>query len=234
MESTPFDCLRSSMDQLATTQQLLLACMDTPEQAVWTQPNHPAGIEDGAIDVGTVEPLTYTQLDEIKRDVNEFKSTWESLREQYPPGKSDFAPLSFTASSWTAIASTNINGLDDDLETDETYSQSTTMTAYGVNLLRKALAGPQVDRRMTQQVYNLLATLCAMLTDSQDRHKSKVTRAVGEKVEAFKRARTMDENMHTVSAGIHKRAKRSEHTLDGEQPVHTPKVSRRDSAMYLP
>ncbi|KAJ2056987.1 hypothetical protein GGI17_005899 [Coemansia sp. S146] len=135
MESTSFDCLRSSMDQLATTQQLLLACMDNPEQAVWTQPNHSFGIEDDAIGVGTVEPLTHMQLDEIKQDVGVFKSTWESLREQYPPGKSDFAPLSFTASSWTAIASAGANGLGDDLETDETYSQSATMTAYGVDLL---------------------------------------------------------------------------------------------------
>ncbi|KAJ2865298.1 hypothetical protein GGH94_002313 [Coemansia aciculifera] len=152
----------------------------------------------------TVEPLTHTQLDEIKRDVGAFKSTWESLCEQYPPGKSELSFLSFTASSWTAIASTGVNGLDDDLETDETYSQSATMTAYGIELLRKALSGPQVDRRLTVQVYNLLATLCAMLTDSQDRHRSKVTRAVGEKVEAFKRARTMNEDTHTVHMRIHK------------------------------
>ncbi|KAJ2056472.1 hypothetical protein GGI17_006175 [Coemansia sp. S146] len=146
--------------------------MDAPEQTAGAPPNHSVGIEDGAIDVGIVEPLTHLQLGEIKRDVCAFKLTWEGLREQYPPGKSDFAPLSFTASSWAAIASTDVNGLDDGLETDETYSQSATMTAYGVELLRKALSGSQVDRRLTQKAYNLLATLCAMLTDSQDRHRT--------------------------------------------------------------
>ncbi|KAJ2755871.1 hypothetical protein GGI19_001292 [Coemansia pectinata] len=199
MDTTSFDDIRTSIDQVATTQQLLLACMGTPEQAFPTQPNHSVGIEGEVIGMGTVKPLTHLRLDEIKRDVGAFKSTWENLREQYPPGKSDFAPLSFTASSWTAIASAGANGLDDGLETDETYSQLATMTAYGVELLRKALSGPQVDRRLTRQVYNLLATLCAMLTDSQDRHRSKVTRAVGEKVEGFERVRATNKDPQSCS-----------------------------------
>ncbi|KAJ2868261.1 hypothetical protein GGH94_000248 [Coemansia aciculifera] len=150
MDNTSFDDIRSSIDQLAMTQQLLLACMDTPEQAFPTQPNHAVGVEDDAISMGTVEPLTLAQLEKIKRDVGVFKSTWENLREQYPPGNTDFAPLSFSANSWTAITSTGIIGLDKDLETDETYSQSATMTAYGVELLRKALSGPQTHKTVTE------------------------------------------------------------------------------------
>ncbi|KAJ2409241.1 hypothetical protein GGI10_004724, partial [Coemansia sp. RSA 2530] len=121
MDTTPFDYFRSSIDQLAVTKQLLLACIDIPEQKVGgiSQSNIHIGLAEDVVDVGAVEPLTHEQLDEIKQSVGGLKSTWENLREQYPPGKSDFAPLSFTASSWAAIANTSPNVLGDDLETDE-------------------------------------------------------------------------------------------------------------------
>ncbi|KAJ2840708.1 hypothetical protein FBU31_000188, partial [Coemansia sp. 'formosensis'] len=245
MDDISFDYLRSSIDQLAATKQLLLACMDTPDEAVWTQPSLSVDLDDGLEDnldkdlgadldePDAVEPLAHMRLDEIKRDVGVFKSTWESLREQYPPGKSDFAPLSFTASKWAAIASTDAKGLSDDLEIDEAYSQSAAMTAYGVELLRKALSGPQVNRRLTTQVLSLLSTLCAMLTDSQCRHRAKVTRAVGEMVESFKRARSTNEDPPAVSTNVYKRAKQSEPIPPRERPTRTNELSHRDNAGYL-
>ncbi|KAJ1650410.1 hypothetical protein GGF38_005834, partial [Coemansia sp. RSA 25] len=125
------------------TKQLLLACMEAPEQALCAQQSHFAGIgsesldaeENGALQAqtsnDTIEPLTHTRLDEIGRDVGSFKTTWTSLRKQYPAGKSDFAPLSFTSSDWEAIASAGVIGLSDDLAVDEANSQAATIAAYG-------------------------------------------------------------------------------------------------------
>ncbi|KAJ2030545.1 hypothetical protein IWW57_001137 [Coemansia sp. S610] len=124
MDSAPFDYFRSSIDQLAMTKQLLLACIDMPEQDVGgiSQSNIHIDLAEDVVDVGAVEPLTHERLDEIKRGIGVSKSTWENLREKYPPGKSDFAPLSFTASSWAAIANAGPNRLGDDPETDECLS----------------------------------------------------------------------------------------------------------------
>ncbi|KAJ2493348.1 hypothetical protein IWW37_000632 [Coemansia sp. RSA 2050] len=114
-------------------------------------------------------------------------STWADLRREYPPTKSCFEPLNFKVSSWSAIASEDVTGLADDLDADEAYSQAATMAAYGADMLSSSLNGPTVDRGLVLQASNLLATLCATLMDTRDRHRDSVSRAIAEKVGAFGR-----------------------------------------------
>ncbi|KAJ2259361.1 hypothetical protein GGI01_003705 [Coemansia sp. RSA 376] len=98
--------------------------------------------------------LSKKRLNEIRRDITTFKSTWSDLRQLYPPRHSDFAPL---------------KEFDDDL--DGTLSQAATMAAYGVELLHIALSCTPVDRRLATQTYQMLATLCATLIDTRDQQR---------------------------------------------------------------
>ncbi|KAJ2067921.1 hypothetical protein GGI13_000654 [Coemansia sp. RSA 455] len=98
--------------------------------------------------------LSKKRLNEIRRDITTFKSTWSDLRQLYPPRHSDFAPL---------------KEFDDDL--DGTLSQAATMAAYGVELLHIALSCTPVDRGLATQTYQMLATLCATLIDTRDQQR---------------------------------------------------------------
>ncbi|KAJ2057339.1 hypothetical protein GGI08_003656, partial [Coemansia sp. S2] len=109
-------------------------------------------------DDGTVEPLTNKRLNDVRQEVCAIKTTWADLRQLYPPRQSGFAPLA--------------EADDDNLEIDDAFSQAATMAAYGVELLRIALGNPRVNRRLTRQAYRLLATLCATLIGTRDRHRS--------------------------------------------------------------
>ncbi|KAJ2829196.1 hypothetical protein FBU31_002746, partial [Coemansia sp. 'formosensis'] len=101
-----------------------------------------------------VEPLSTKRLDEIKRSIGATKSTWADLRQLYPPGQSGFAPRT-----------------DSGNELDAALSQAATMASYGVELLRIALNGTQVNRRLTRQTSHLLATLCSTLISTRDQRR---------------------------------------------------------------
>ncbi|KAJ2742405.1 hypothetical protein GGI20_004507, partial [Coemansia sp. BCRC 34301] len=90
-------------------------------------------------DDNAVEPLNWARLDKIKKSISSKASTWESLRRQYPPSQSFFAPLNLTASKMMATAGAPTSDADASLVVDEVYSQAATMAAYGFELLRIAL-----------------------------------------------------------------------------------------------
>ncbi|KAJ2391768.1 hypothetical protein H4S02_001149, partial [Coemansia sp. RSA 2611] len=129
--------------------------------------------------------LSPTRLDDIRRGVGVYKSTWADLRQEYPPAKSCFAPLNFRVSSWSAIATEDVTGLGNDIDADEAYSQAGAMLAYGLDIIRSAVDGPTVDKGLVLQAGDLLATLCATIMDTRDRHRDSVNKAVAEKIGAF-------------------------------------------------
>ncbi|KAJ1654956.1 hypothetical protein GGF38_004853, partial [Coemansia sp. RSA 25] len=136
-------------------EQAIQACLQRathPRRSVvdsGQETNDPAisshGYDEGSDgeDGDSVEPLDWAHLDGIKRDVSDKASTWDSLRKQYPPGQSVFAPLSFSASRKAALTRAGVSALDDKLAVDKVYSQAAAMSAYVVELLRVALSSPQ-------------------------------------------------------------------------------------------
>ncbi|KAJ2890506.1 hypothetical protein IWW38_004096, partial [Coemansia aciculifera] len=159
-----------------------------------------------------IVPITQSRLDEIKRDTGAFKSTWRCLREQYPPGTSDFAPLSFAASTWGTILSTDTHDLCKDLELDEALSQAATMAAYGLELHRTALVGPNDHMRLNVQLSSILATLCATITDMRDCRRATITKAVAEMVEVSNHAQAADVGVQAAGESLVKTANRWRHS----------------------
>ncbi|KAJ2837167.1 hypothetical protein FBU31_001200, partial [Coemansia sp. 'formosensis'] len=137
--------------------------------------------------------LTTSRLNEIKRVVSSFKTTWPSLRSQYPPKQSLLAPLSLTDNRRAALDTVGVTELDANLAVDEAYSQAATMSAYGVELLRIALTSSLTNRRRIQQAMDILATLCATFTDMRDRQRGYLTRTVLRKVDDFRHEQGMDD-----------------------------------------
>ncbi|KAJ2683226.1 hypothetical protein IWW39_005613, partial [Coemansia spiralis] len=129
--------------------------------------------------------LSPARLDDIRRGVGVYKSTWADLRQEYPPAKSCFAPLNFRVSSWSGITTEDVTGLGNDIDADEAYSQAGAMLAYGLDIIRSAVDGPTVDKGLVLQAGDLLATLCATIMDTRDRHRDSVNKAVAEKIGAF-------------------------------------------------
>ncbi|KAJ2068851.1 hypothetical protein GGI08_000657 [Coemansia sp. S2] len=196
MDDETLEHIIDTVEHLVRNQRALFARMKNAEQAIQTRTDSPTGAENNrAMEVeqdNFVEPISQSRLDEIKQNVCAKKSTWANLHELYPPKDSDFAPLSFIASTWTAI--TSASGLDDNLVADEVYSQAATMSAYGVELLGNALRSPVVDRRLATVVRNLLITLCATLIDTRDRRRDVVFGMVEERTFAFQHRHSADEN----------------------------------------
>ncbi|KAJ2830864.1 hypothetical protein FBU31_002417 [Coemansia sp. 'formosensis'] len=204
MDDETLDHILDTVEHLVCNQRALFARMKEAEQAIQT--NSSTGTEtSGTTDVEQetstghigVEPILYTRLDEIQQGVCARKSSWASLRELYPPGESAFAPLSFTVSAWTAITGT---GLDDNLVADEVYSQAATMAAYGVDLLSNAFCGPVVDRRKAALASNLMAVLCATLTDTRDKRRNVVFKMVNERMDALQNDHGAEENLEAESS----------------------------------
>lgn len=52
------------------------------------------------------------------------------------------------------------------------------MASYGVELVQKTLKGQVFDNGRVGLVVDLLATLCATLIDTQDKHRAAVDRAI--------------------------------------------------------
>ncbi|KAJ2874056.1 hypothetical protein GGH93_002743 [Coemansia aciculifera] len=73
------------------------------------------------------------------------------------------------------------------------------MAAYGVGLLHVALNGLQVDRRQITQVGNILAMLCASLSDMRDRHRDAVSKILEAKVDAYRRSQCAGVEMRSQS-----------------------------------
>ncbi|KAJ2064927.1 hypothetical protein GGI08_002314 [Coemansia sp. S2] len=144
--------------------------------------------------------VTTVRLDEIMHEISTTESTWRELRKQYSPKQSAFEPLSFTASTWATFAKVGITELDNDLVVDEAYSQTATMVAYSVELLRIALSGPQVNRKRVKQVSNILTTLCGSLSDTRDRHRVAISKTLVDKANAYKYSQSVDKDMGTESA----------------------------------
>ncbi|KAJ2688080.1 hypothetical protein IWW39_002498 [Coemansia spiralis] len=102
----------------------------------------PTSCSDNEAATNIDEFITKEHLDYIMRDVSTTGESWAELRKQYSPKQSNFAPLNFAARATFTEAEMNRN-----LATDEAYSQAATMSAYGVELLRAALSGPQIHRK---------------------------------------------------------------------------------------
>ncbi|KAJ2757236.1 hypothetical protein GGI19_000170 [Coemansia pectinata] len=216
MDGETLEHIIDTVEHLVRNQRALFARMKDAEQAIQIQTDNPTGAENsGAMEVeqetdrpahsnegSAVEPISQTRLDEIKQDVRASKSTWASLRELYPPGESGFAPLSFTASTWTAITSAGATGLDDNLVADEVYSQAATMAAYGVELLGNALHSTVVDRHLANLASKLLAILCATLIDTRDRRRDVVFSMVEERIDAFQQVHGVEESSEAESSDM--------------------------------
>ncbi|KAJ2104580.1 hypothetical protein GGI16_002727 [Coemansia sp. S142-1] len=177
-------------------QPLLLARLEASQLVTQTPPESPADTEHQAMDIenetvrpkhsrsdddDSVEPLSDSRLNTIKQGVRAFKSTWADLHEQYPPGQSDFAPLGPSAV-----------GMKSDFVVDEAYSQAATMAAYGVEILQKTLNRQNSNNEQVEIVVDLLATLCATLIDTRDKHRVASARAVKENVDYLGTMSTMD------------------------------------------
>ncbi|KAJ1922835.1 hypothetical protein GGI08_002058 [Coemansia sp. S2] len=213
-----FDHLRTRIDQLVMTQQLLLACMEVNPQASQVQsashaicadsvamdteqlPEEPMCISsDEGEDEETVEPLSSERIGDIKRDVSAKKSTWATLRKQYPPGKSALAPLSLSDRGRADLAVVGVTDMDTNLAIDEAYSQAATMAAYGVELLSIALSGPEIDRKRVRQAKDVVATLCATLIETRSRRRNVVTKMIEDRVANFKHASRVDRESDSTS-----------------------------------
>ncbi|KAJ2447778.1 hypothetical protein GGF42_005359, partial [Coemansia sp. RSA 2424] len=166
----------------------------------------------------TIEPLTTKHLDDIIQGVSDSKSTWADLRQLYPPRRSGFAPRHSSA----GIPASKLGG--DSEANDEAYSQAATMAAYGMELLRIAVSTPQINRRLTRQTSRLLATLCATLIGTRDRHRDMADKAAGENANGSKLSR--DVGAGSESANIYS-AKRSRSM---EQSRHSCKALHGNSA----
>ncbi|KAJ2018735.1 hypothetical protein GGI14_002087 [Coemansia sp. S680] len=177
-------------------QPLLLARLEASQLVTQTPPESPADTEHQAMDIenetvrpkhsrsdddDSVELLSDSRLNTIKQGVRAFKSTWADLHEQYPPGQSDFAPLGPSAV-----------GMKSDFVVDEAYSQAATMAAYGVEILQKTLNRQNSNNEQVEIVVDLLATLCATLIDTRDKHRVASARAVKENVDYLGTMSTMD------------------------------------------
>ncbi|KAJ1924450.1 hypothetical protein LPJ71_000519 [Coemansia sp. S17] len=211
-----FDHLRTRIDQLVMTQQLLLACMEANPQASQAQSaSHTFCVDSVAMDTEqrpeepmcissdedeeTVEPLSRERIGEIKRDVCAKKSTWATLRKQYPPGKSALAPLSLSDRGRADLAVVGVTDMDTNLAIDEAYSQAATMAAYGVELLSIALSSPEIDRRRVRQAKDAITTLCATLIETRSRRRNVVTKMIEERVANFKNASRVDRESDSTS-----------------------------------
>ncbi|KAJ2840285.1 hypothetical protein FBU31_000540 [Coemansia sp. 'formosensis'] len=209
MDDKLFDYLRTSIDQLATTQQLLLACMEVKPQTSQTPTARTAGdTSDVTMDVDQridvpmhinsdefderIEPLTIERISEINRVASAKKSTWATLRKQYPPGNSMFVPLRLSDRERTSLAAVGVTTMDADLAIDEAYSQAAIMAAYGVELLRMALSGRNTDRRRIRQASNIFTTLCGTLMDTRYCRRNAVTKMIEARVASYK---------HTLDGG---------------------------------
>ncbi|KAJ2051782.1 hypothetical protein GGI08_005178, partial [Coemansia sp. S2] len=156
--------------------------------------DEPLYISDSELD--SIDSLVTTvRLDEIMLEISTTGSTWRELRKQYSPKQSAFEPLSFTASTWATFAKVGITGLDNDLAVDEAYSQTATMVAYSVELLRVALGGRQVNGKRVKQVGNILTTLCASLSDTRDRHRVAISKTLADKANAYRCSQSVDKEM---------------------------------------
>ncbi|KAJ2062298.1 hypothetical protein GGI17_002536 [Coemansia sp. S146] len=145
--------------------------------------------DDGLDDID--EPVTKASLDVIMCEVSTIGSTWADLRKQYSPKQPAFEPLSFNTITWAAFAKAGTTGLDNDIVVDEAYSQAATMVAYGVELLRVALSGPEIHRSRIIKVGNMLTTLCASLSDTRDQHRVVLSKMLVDKVNAYRRSQGM-------------------------------------------
>ncbi|KAJ2102555.1 hypothetical protein GGI09_001160, partial [Coemansia sp. S100] len=155
------------------------------------EPLYSSGSELDSID----SLVTTVRLDEIMHEISTTESTWRELRKQYSPKQSAFEPLGFTASTWATFAKVGITGLDNDLAVDEAYSQTATMVAYSIELLRVALGGPQVNRKRVKQAGNILTTLCSSLSDTRDRHRVAISKTLVDKANAYKYSQSVDKDM---------------------------------------
>ncbi|KAJ2869409.1 hypothetical protein GGH93_006171 [Coemansia aciculifera] len=136
-------------------------------------------------------------LDDIMCEINTTESTWADIREQYSPKQSAFEPFSFTTSTWATFAKAGITGLDNDLVVDEAYSQSATIAAYGVKLLRVALSGPAANRKQITQVGNMLAALCASLSATRDQHRVTLSKMLTDRADAYRRSQGVNEELES-------------------------------------
>ncbi|KAJ2879300.1 hypothetical protein H4R27_005390 [Coemansia aciculifera] len=136
-------------------------------------------------------------LDDIMCEINTTESTWADIREKYSPKQSAFEPFSFATSTWATFAKAGITGLDNDLAVDEAYSQSATIAAYGVKLLRVALSGPAANRKQITQVGNMLAALCASPSATRDQHRVTLSKMLTDRADAYRRSQGVNEELES-------------------------------------
>ncbi|KAJ2491213.1 hypothetical protein IWW37_002465 [Coemansia sp. RSA 2050] len=138
--------------------------------------------------MGIVKPMTAKRLDDTRQDISAKKSTWAELRKQFSPKGTLFEPKKLiTNKRATTSTSARVSEMDAKLAVDEVYSQVAAMAAYGVEALRVALSGPQVDRKLTERASDMLATLCATLLGTLEQHRVEINGLVAERVAARRR-----------------------------------------------
>ncbi|KAJ2859151.1 hypothetical protein GGH94_006260 [Coemansia aciculifera] len=179
--------------------------MEVKLQTSRTQPRSTVDVEFSTVDVEAnesvyssdnegddiAEVLSKDRLDDIYRDASTTKPSWTNPHSQYPRKQSGFAPLSITDSGRESLAIVGVTELDADLSVDETYNQVATMPAYGMGLLRIVLSGRHVSKKRVRQASDVLSALCATPINTRGWHKAVLSRVISEKVESFKRTRSL-------------------------------------------
>ncbi|KAJ2023448.1 hypothetical protein IWW57_004115, partial [Coemansia sp. S610] len=92
--------------------------------------------------------------------------------------------------------------MDAKLAVDEVYSQVATMTAYGVEVLRVALSGPQVDRKLAELAGDMFSTLLATLLGTLEQNRAEIKDLAAERVAARRHELGLGKEPEPISNSI--------------------------------
>ncbi|KAJ2688989.1 hypothetical protein IWW39_001793 [Coemansia spiralis] len=146
--------------------------------------------------------ITAKRLNDLRLEVGAKKSTWADLRKQFSPKGTVFAPKKLITSSRPTSTCAPASEMDAKLAVDEVYSQAATMTAYGVEVLRVALSGPQVDRKLAEQAGDMFATLLATLLGTLEQNRAEIKDLAAERVAARRHELGLGEEPESISNSI--------------------------------